>query len=413
MSSTKPLAPTSADKQNKLLQQFTPRRIIWPVLIGLSISGFLIWRNFDPAAFGSVNWSLGTFGWLFVGLLMVGVRETAYIYRIRLLTDFQLSFKRGAIVIFLWEFASAVTPSIVGGTAFALFLLAKEKINAGRSTAIVLLTAFLDELFFVLMVPVFLLVVGYRQMFEFLGNLSDDTSFLGMGLSSIFWLGYIFLFVYTVFLAYGLFINPKSLSNFIKVVFRIGFLKRWREGAEKAGEDLIVASAEMRGKSMVFWLKAFGSTLLTWTGRYLIINAILAAFAHTVTIDHLIVYSRQIYMWVILLIPVSPGGAGIAEFIFGKFLGEFIENKGMIDPIGLLWRLYGYYPFLIAGAILLPRWIRDKFATSDEETDPIPAEALQDKEIEAAIDPEILLDTAYHNGQNGHSKEKHTGPTVY
>ncbi len=71
-------------------------------------------------------------------------------YRIRLLTDKQLSWRNSFHVIMLWEFASSVTPpSIVGGSAVALFIVTKEGIKPGRATAIVMITALLDELFFI------------------------------------------------------------------------------------------------------------------------------------------------------------------------------------------------------------------------------------------------------------------------
>ena len=68
-------------------------------------------------------------------------------------------------------------------------------------------------------------------------------------------------------------------------------------------------------------------------------------------------------MWVIMLISPTPGGSGIAEYIFGGFLGEFIPI-GMAPAMALLWRLISYYSYLIIGAILLPIWVRRVFKKS-------------------------------------------------
>ena len=70
-------------------------------------------------------------------------------YRIRLLTDKVINWRKSFDVIMLWEFTSAISPSIVGGTAVALFIINKEGVNTGKSTSIVLITALLDELFYV------------------------------------------------------------------------------------------------------------------------------------------------------------------------------------------------------------------------------------------------------------------------
>ena len=60
---------------------------------------------------------------------MVVIRDLGYMYRIRVLTDKYLSWRKSFDVIMLWEFASALTPSVVGGSGIAIFILNREKIN--------------------------------------------------------------------------------------------------------------------------------------------------------------------------------------------------------------------------------------------------------------------------------------------
>jgi uncharacterized protein (TIRG00374 family) len=69
-------------------------------------------------------------------------------------------------------------------------------------------------------------------------------------------------------------------------------------------------------------------------------------------------------MGIIILFSPTPGGSGLAEFIFSDFLGEFIP-QGLSASLGLLWRLISYYPYLFIGAILLPRWIRLHFSREE------------------------------------------------
>ncbi|MBU0489493.1 MAG: UPF0104 family protein, partial [Bacteroidetes bacterium] len=54
----------------------------------------------------------------------------------------------------------------------------------------------------------------------------------------------------------------------------------------------------------------------------------------------------------------TPGGSGIAEYIFGNFLGDLIPSAAWIVPLAMLWRLISYYPYLFAGSLVLPIWIR-------------------------------------------------------
>lgn len=62
-------------------------------------------------------------------------------------------------------------------------------------------------------------------------------------------------------------------------------------------------------------------------------------------------------MYVITAFSPTPGGAGIAEYLFGGFFSDYIpESVGSL--VALIWRLITYYPYLILGAIIIPIWIR-------------------------------------------------------
>ena len=80
--------------------------------------------------------------------------------------------------------------------------------------------------------------------------------------------------------------------------------------------------------------------------------------------ENFIVFARQVVMGIIILFSPTPGGSGLAEFMFSDFLGEFIP-KGLSASLGLLWRLVSYYPYLFIGAIILPRWIRSRFSKTE------------------------------------------------
>ena len=129
---------------------------------------------------------------------MLLLKELAYIYRIRVLTNKDLNWTSSVYVILLWEFASAVTPSVVGGTAVAVFILLKEKINLGKSVAYVTLTAILDNLFFVITSPIVVLLIGLDIFPGAAGTVR------GIFISS-----YSLIALYTSIMALGLFWKPR------------------------------------------------------------------------------------------------------------------------------------------------------------------------------------------------------------
>ena len=340
-------------QHRKILSLFRFRRIIIPIIIGLLVASYLLYDSFDKEVFQQIHFGWQSLLWLFVALLLMATRDIAYMYRIRLLTDKQLSWRKSFDVIMLWEFASSVTPSVVGGSAVALFIINKEGIKMGKSTAIVMITALLDELFYIIMVPVVFIIVGSNSLFIS----AREISLLGMTLGSkqIFIVGYLFILLLTSIIVYGVFINPRGFKWLLIKIFKLPFLRKWRTKAKETGDEIITTSKEMKGKSFMFWFKAFFATFFSWTARFWVVNFLLLAFVSVN--EHFLIYARQLIMWVIMLISPTPGSSGVAEFAFSDFLGDFI-TPGLSPALAVLWRLFSYYPYLFIGAIILPYWIR-------------------------------------------------------
>jgi uncharacterized protein (TIRG00374 family) len=344
------------DNGKKILNALKPRRIILPILIGLGVAAFLLFRNFDVKQFSFFQWSWSAALWIFVSVLMMACRDLAYIIRLRLLSDQKLSWRQAFEVIILWEFSSAISPSVVGGTAPAIYFLFKEKLSAGKSTAIVLVAIFLDEVFFILSIPLLLIFFGNR-IFP-----AQDILHLAQ-LKYYFWLGYGLIFAYTLLLAYAIFINPYILKSILNYLFRFRLIRRWREKACLLSDQLIETSRWFKSKSFLFWIKSFVATTFAWIGRYAVVNFIfMAFFSHALNWkDHFLIITRQLSMWILLLISPTPGGSGLAEIFFRDFLRDFIPTLSWVIPLALLWRLISYYPYLFLGAIILPRWVKRVF----------------------------------------------------
>lgn len=348
------------EEHRRILSIFRFHRVIIPVLLGLGVVSYLVFRDFDPAPFYGIRWTNYSLLWIVIALLLMATRDLAYMYRIRLLTEKKLSWRKSFDVIMLWEFASAVTPSVVGGSAVALFIVSKEGIPPGRSTAIVMITALLDELFYIIMVPLLLILVGTGRLFN------SSSSFLlfdtQIGVQGIFLIGYLFIIFLTSVISYGIFIKPRGFKWILLRFFKIPILRKWRVKAGEAGDDIITTSAEMRGKPVIFWVRAFISTFFSWTARFWVVNFLILSI--TPVSDHFLIFARQLVMWVILLISPTPGGSGIAEFVFSDFLGDFIPI-GLTAALALMWRLISYYPYIFIGAIVLPNWLKRVFGKKE------------------------------------------------
>jgi len=349
-----------AKRSSPIRQLMSPGKIFIPIGIGLAIVAYFIINDYNEQkqALSAISWTWTSTMWFAVALVMVALRDLGYMIRIRILTDNKLNWRQAFDIIMLWEFASSITPSVVGGSGVAIFIVNRENIPLGRSTAVVMITAFLDELFYVLMVPMVLLIVGLDNLFP----VSMQKEFFGymLGAREIFIVGYVFILLLISVIWLGIFKFPNAARALIIRVFSVSFLKRWKKGAEETGNDLVITSAELKTKPFSFWVKAFVATFLSWTARFWVVNFLILSFTiiDISLLDHFLIYARQLVMWVILLISPTPGGSGIAEVAFSGFLQEFIAPAGLAISIGVIWRIISYYPYLLMGAIILPRWIQ-------------------------------------------------------
>ncbi len=382
---------------NPIAKMVSGWKILLPILLGLVIASWMIYRSVNQTTFVKVEHGTGSFSWvdfnnngkvdvhetkefvatekgnynlesvstviqsiawgpqawfwLFMAIVFMVGRDFFYMVRIRVLTKKDLSWRKSFVVIMLWEFASALSPGVVGGAAVAMFILNREKIALGRSTAIVVITALLDNLFYVLMIPVVILVVNQNALFPADVHGSQNVLF-------VFWTGFGVIFAVCGFLFASIFLYPKLAKQFLGFVFRFPLLKKWRTSAIQTGDEIFITSQELKTEPASFWWKAFLSTFGSWISRYLVINALLQAFLQLSVYEHFLLLGKQLVLWLFMLVSPTPGASGIAEFAFGELLANFTASGMLLVALAVIWRLISYFPYLIIGAIMVPRWLR-------------------------------------------------------
>ncbi len=300
----------------------------------------------------SIEWTSHSAMWLGIALLAVVVRDFGYVWRLRILSEKKISWRASFDVIMIWELASAIAPSAAGGSKVAMFIIRREGINLGKSTALVMVTAFLDELFYILIVPIMFIAAGTTQILP-----ASFNDILKTNQFIIFMVAYTGLVLLTVVLFFGIFRKPHLLKKgLVKIVFRFNFLKRFRRTAVRTGNEMIIASQELKEQPFSYYFKAFCASSLSWTARFMVVNFIMMAFLPN--IDNVLIFCRQLILWVLMLIPVTPGASGISEFLFTGIMGDITSSGGLILVITLLWRFLSYYPYLFVGLIVLPGWIK-------------------------------------------------------
>ncbi|MDD2489507.1 MAG: lysylphosphatidylglycerol synthase transmembrane domain-containing protein [Bacteroidales bacterium] len=383
------------------LKLFSFNRVIVPLIIGIGVAIFLIAKDFSEPIITEVQEGKGSYYWidannndakeiselhltdsehignvsidyqkdilkhivknwtwssticLLVAMFFAVMRDLMYMYRIRFLSDNQLSWKQSFQIIMIWEFSSAITPTVVGGSAVAFFIVSMEGIGVARSTAIVMITALLDELFYIIIAPLTILFVGAN--IAFIHDFDFNVFGFEFGVITVFFIGYSFMCLLTIIILLAIFIYPKAFKNLLYYLSTKKMFSKTQAKLQKIGDDVITSSIEFKGKSFLFWIKAYLITISSWISRFLVVNFLILAF--TSYGDQLLIFARQLVMWIILCISPTPGSSGIAEFAFPVFFKEFIP-LGLGSTLSVLWRLFTYYPYIILGLIVLPIWTK-------------------------------------------------------
>ena len=353
----KQLTEEFSDKQQGVLKSIRISKIILPILLGIGVVGYLLWEQYDPEDFAKINWTRHTAFWVLLSFFLLALRHMAYATRLRILSEKQFTWKKCIELIFIWEFSSAVSPTSVGGSAVALFVLSQEKLSTAKTATIVIYSAVLDTIFFISTLPILFSIVGMEMIRP---GLTGFNNLDGWGYTFIG--AYIFMGLYGFLFFYGLFINPVTIKRVLVWFTRFRLLRKYRRNAVELGDDIVIASKEIKNKKWPFHIGAFLSTATAWSCRFLLLNCLIIAFVTGTSValfDQFALYSRLETMFVIMAFSPTPGGAGFAELVFFGFLSDYVPEQGIALLIASIWRLFTYYAYLLIGVILIPNWIRN------------------------------------------------------
>jgi uncharacterized protein (TIRG00374 family) len=340
----------------KVTKPFKTYQALIPISLGLVVIGWLFLSEFNPDVFFTFDFTYTSLMFIILAFLLMLLRDFGMMWRFRLLTDNELSWKQAFHINILSEFTTAVTPPAVGGSSLVVIFLIKEGVNAGRSTTIMFVNLFLDELFFILVCPLVFLFIPINELFN---SSSVIVSTFGVIFGSL----YVMRLFWICILFIGTFKRPNWIRHMLLTLFKLPVLKRWYSNVDLLTNNLVQASQDIGNRSYWFWIKAFGMTVLTWTARFLVVNAVFMAFVPIS--DHLVIFARQLILWVVMVVSPTPGGSGISEYAFKEYYSDVFYSNSAIIFVTLIWRIISYYLYLLLGVLIIPNWIKKSFSRNN------------------------------------------------
>ncbi len=338
---------------------FDAWKVFLPVVIGIGVVILMFLHDAKKEnlydVFRSIDFSPWSIFCIFLGFLGMAGRDFGLSWRFRALTDHQLSWGKAFRTDFLCEFTSCITPSAVGGSSLGMVFLNSQGIEFGRATTLMMTTLFLDELFFVLACPVILLFTPADQLFN-----SGDASF-SHGIKFTFWIVFAILFLWTLILYMGIIWRPAWMRSLLKNICKISFLRKFAPKAEELGDNMIATSVLLKQKKFRFWAEVFGGTALSWSSRFLVVNALFLGFVPYADHQQWVIFAREFVLWVVMMVSPTPGGSGLSEWLFSEYYGDMVHTAGMALVMAVFWRIISYYVYLIIGASIVPGWIKSTY----------------------------------------------------
>ena len=328
-------------------------RIILPVLLGLGVTYLLFREELDQGVLLDFEWSPRMIAAFLVAFIFLVGRDFGLTWRFHTIASPTLTWRKSLRVDLMCAFTSAVTPSAMGGSAFAIFYLNREGVKLGKATTMTLTTLFLDELFFVIFCPLVLWILPLSDLF----GTESDNAFLA-GVEIVFWLVYAGIVIWTAILFWGILLKPHVVARYIDKLFSTRILRRFYNSAHEMGINMVEASKTVKAASPGWWIKVMAATTLSWFSRYLVVNALFWGFVPDT--PAMLVFGRQFVVWVVLMVSPTPGGSGISEWLFTEYYGDLIGNHATALILALSWRIISYYFYLIVGSTLVPSYFKRK-----------------------------------------------------
>lgn len=346
---------------------FSIWKVVLPVVIGLSVVAMMFWHDAKKEnlaeVWDNIHFTWHTWGFIALAFLFMLGRDFGLSWRFRALTNRQLRWGQAFKVDFLCEFTSCVTPSAVGGSSLGMVFLNSQGIEFGRATTLMITTLFLDELFFVVACPIVVFLTPAHEIFA-----SGATDF-SSGIQLTFWVVYAVIFLWTCVLFTGIIWKPDWIRGVIYKVFKWRFLKRWSAGATQLADNMVATSRRLRTKPFRFWAEVFGGTALSWTSRYLVVNALFLGFVPESLHEQWIILARQFVIWVVLMVSPTPGGSGLSEWLFSEYYADLIPTAGLALILAIFWRVISYYVYLCIGAVIVPGWLKNTISRIKNSND--------------------------------------------
>lgn len=328
---------------------FSSKYLILSVSLSLIATGIVLYTTYTPEGFEHLK--LKRLHGFIIAFVVAGLKIWFTAAKIRYLANRQITWMGAVRIVLAWDFASAITPSTIGGAPLGIYAMTREHIPLGKASAITFYALLLDQLFYIMVIPILVVAGLYFEV------IPENVGLIGKG---AMFLIYATLLIYGFLLAYGVMINPKALTRMVRFLFRLPFLKKHAERVDKEMASLEKTSNELRKKPLRFLLNAFFLSTMAWLARAWLPTIVVLSFLPA---DVLLSFLRSLAMSFASLFMPTPGGSGGVEGLFVLFQGPLMDRDIFIGIATFMWRLITFYVIIGLGIMVMSWYLNTAVVT--------------------------------------------------
>jgi len=239
---------------------------------------------------------------------------------------------------------AAITPSQAGGEPVRIHELYRADVKLGDATAIVIMERVLDGI---------VLGLGGVISLFLLGSVWQSID-LPPALTTLIYLSWflvtICLIIFVISVRNPLFLKRliKGISRIVTKKWDLARVERFLEKVDREVDNFHHSLGKFIGRGKVGLFMGLIMTCLFWFFQFIIASILLIGLG--VGPHYLESFVSQLIIAVIMMIPLTPGGAGVAEVSISTVYGLFISTS-VLGVFVLLWRLILYYLNIILGLV--------------------------------------------------------------
>jgi glycosyltransferase 2 family protein len=256
------------------------------------------------------------------------------------------------------ELGAAISPPMIGGGVVKVGMLMQKGFSVSTALSLAALEGMEEGLFFLIMVPVALMLSSSWDLPVIQGLLT------GIRHASLW------IFPAGSAAACGA-VLVLLMPRFRTALMRFPPLARFAASIASAYHYGILTGRTLRYTGKKVFALTFLLTAVSWICRYSLISLLLLSLG--LPARPVLFMALQVLVFALMSFIPTPGGAGAAEGVFYLFYGPFLD-AGSIGAVTVGWRFLTFYFLLMLAAILfmVMKTSKEESLPSIPENDPVP-----------------------------------------